>query len=301
MIHVKSPPSTKLDQPLKGIAYAIGAFFLFSVMVVFSKILTTTHHPMEVAFYRNAVALVPVLIIVLAFYGRDYLRPIRPKPLFFRSVIGTVSLVFTFWTFSLLPMADATALLFSSSLILTVLSGIFLKEKIGPQRAGAVLIGLIGVLIMCQPSAEVKMLGIAVALTTASMHATLQVTLRYMAQSIPPITVTLYFMAVGTVLGALAMPFYGTMPHGIEWLYILGLGLTGAAGQYCLSCAFRYAEASTVTVFNYTGIIWATLFGFLIWGHLPGLPVLLGGGIVIACNVFIVQRERIKAQALAAE
>ncbi len=296
MMHLdENGANKKLDIPLKGIAYAAAAFFSFSVMVVFSKMLTEIHHPIAVSFYRNAVAFLPMLFIVLTFYGREFLKPIRPKPLMFRCILGTVSLIFTFWSFSLLPLADATALLFSSSLIITVLSGIFLKEKIGPYRAGAVMIGFIGVLIMCHPTGNTNLMGLIVVLTTACLHAVLQVTLRYMAQAIPPITVTFYFVGIGALMTAFLMPFYGFWPQGHEWWEIIALGLTGALGQYYLSNAFRYAEASTVTVFNYTGIIWATLFGFLFWGDIPTLHIILGGAIVITCNVFIVLRERIRA------
>lgn len=287
--------NTKLDKPLKGIAYAVTAFFLFAVMSVFSKMLTENHHPIAIAFYRNAVAFLPMLFVVLFFYGRSFLKPVRPKPLFFRCILGTVSLVMHFWAFSLLPLADTTALLFTSSLILTVLSACFLQEKIGPYRIAAVMIGFLGVLLMCHPSGQAHILGIIVTLSAACFQAVMGVTLRYMAQSIPPITVTFYFVGVGALLTSFLMPIYGFWPQGNEWWQILGLGFSGAAAQYYLSSAFRFAEASTVTVFNYTGIIWATLFGFLFWADLPTWNIILGGAIVIGCNIFIVVRERVRA------
>ena len=134
-------------------------------------------------------------------------------------------------------------------------------------------------------------LGIAIALTASLMHAVLQVVLRYLGQFESPETVTFYFMVIGTLITALPLPFIAVTPILDEIPLLFGLGLTGAAAQWFLSVAFRNAPAAVVTVFNYTGIVWAMLFGWMIFNDWPAPLVLLGATIVIGSNVLMVWRE----------
>jgi drug/metabolite transporter (DMT)-like permease len=208
-----------------------------------------------------------------------------------RAVIGTLSLVTTFAAFSLMPMADTTALLFTSSLFIPVLGVLFLKESVGPWRWSAVVVGFIGVIIMTRPSGDVYALGITVALCAALMHAILQIILRYLGRFESPETISFYFFIIGTFVTALPLPFIAVQPTLAEIPLLFGVGLSGAAAQWLLSIAFRNAKAAIVTVFNYSGIIWATLFGWLIWNEWPLPAVMTGAGIVIASNILMIWRE----------
>lgn len=291
------PVPIAADNPFLGMACAIGAFFMFSIMNVFAKLLSEQHHIVEIGFYRNLIALMPMLFLVYAMGKREILI-IRTSTykIIARSVIGTISLVATFWAFSLMPMADTTAFLFTSSLLVPVFGFFFLKEHVGKYRWSAVLIGFAGVLVMVQPSGEVNMIGISVALSAATMHAGLQVLLRSLGKTEKPETVTFYFLFIGTFVSLIPMPIVFSMPAWNEIPFILGLGLTGVVAQFLLSLAYKYAEASTVTVFNYSGIIWATLFGWMVWNEWPNEAIVTGGIIVIASNIFIVYREHRLAQ-----
>lgn len=281
---------------------AIAAFFVFAVMNVFAKKLSETHHVIELGFYRNFIAMLPMLFLIYGMGKKDILV-IRsnPRGVVARAVIGTVSLVATFGAYSLMPLADATAFLFTSSLLVPALGFFFLGEKVGPYRWGAVLIGFLGVCIMLQPNGEVNMLGVAVALSAASMHATLQTILRYLGRTEKPETVTFYFVFIGTFVSLIPMPLVFTMPTWSEAPYIIGLGLTGVIAQFLLSTAYKNAQASVVTVFNYSGIIWATTFGWMFWDEWPDRAIFIGGAVVIASNVFIVYREQKLARRALAE
>ncbi|NND44264.1 MAG: DMT family transporter [Xanthomonadales bacterium] len=284
----KHPP----ERVVLGMLAALGAFFSFTVMNVFAKLLSTNHSVVEIAFYRNLIATIPFLVLIFAF-GRREILVLRSKPALVgvRAVIGTLSLCTTFAAFSLMPMADTTALMFTSSLFIPVLGVIFLKESVGPYRWLAVVMGFIGVLVMARPSGEVFALGIVVALTAALMHATLQIILRYLGRFESPETISFYFFVVGTVLTALPLPFIAVQPTVNEIPLLFGVGLSCAAAQWLLSVAFRNAKAAIVTVFNYSGIIWATLFGWLIWHDWPLPAVMVGAGIVIASNFLMIWRE----------
>jgi drug/metabolite transporter (DMT)-like permease len=275
-----------------GMSAAMGAFFMFTVMNMFAKLLSANHSVIEIAFYRNLIACLPFLIMIFAF-GRREILIIRSKPSLvgIRAAIGTISLVTTFTAYSLMPMADTTALLFTSSLFIPVLGVIFLKESVGPYRWAAVAMGFIGVVIMAHPSGEVYTLGILVALTAALMHASLQIILRYLGRYESPETISFYFFVIGVFLTALPLPFIAVRPTMAEVPLLIGVGLSGAGAQWLLSVAFRNAKAAIVTVFNYSGIVWATLFGWMIWNDWPTATVMTGATIVIASNILMIWRE----------
>jgi drug/metabolite transporter (DMT)-like permease len=275
-----------------GMIAAMGAFLMFTVMNTFAKMLSTNHSVIEIAFYRNLIACLPFLIMIFAF-GRREILIIRTKPSLVgvRAVIGTMSLLTTFYAYKLMPMADTTAILFTASLFIPVLGVIFLKESVGPYRWSAVAIGFIGVLIMSHPSGDVYTLGILVALFAALLHAVLQIILRYLGRYESPETISFYFFVIGVILTALPLPFIAVRPTMAEVPLLLGVGLSGAAAQWLLSIAFRNARAAIVTVFNYSSIVWAALFGWMIWNEWPMPTVIAGAAVVIASNILMIWRE----------
>lgn len=288
----KKPDQAHQEHVVLGMTAAMGAFLMFTVMNMFAKLLSENHSVIEIAFYRNVIASLPFLIAVFAF-GRREILVLRSKPTLVgvRAVIGTISLVTTFAAFSLMPMADTTALLFTSSLFIPILGVIFLKESVGPYRWMAVALGFIGVLIMVNPSGAMNSLGVLVAISAAMMHAVLQVILRYLGRYESPETISFYFFVIGVFLTALPLPFIAVKPTLDEIPLLLGVGLSGAAAQWLLSIAFRNARAAIVTVFNYSGIVWATLFGWMIWNEWPLPAVMAGAAIVITSNILIIWRE----------
>ena len=288
----ENTPQEHHEHVALGMTAAMGAFLMFTVMNMFAKLLSENHSVIEIAFYRNIIACVPFLIMIFAF-GRREILIIRSKPSLvgIRAVIGTISLVTTFAAYSLMPMADATAILFTASLFIPVLGVIFLKESVGPYRWSAIAIGFIGVLIMSHPSGDVNTLGIMVALFAAVLHATLQIILRYLGRFESPETISFYFFVIGVFLTALPLPFIAVRPTMAEIPLLIGIGLSGAAAQWLLSIAFRNAKAAIVTVFNYSSIVWAALFGWMIWNDWPMPTVIVGAAVVIASNILMIWRE----------
>lgn len=290
---VKLSAEKSVDDIIKGMLAALGAFLMFTLMNVCAKVLSETHSVIEIAFWRNAVALLPFLFMIFALGKRDLLK-INAKPtlVYGRAILGAVTITVNFAAFSLMPMAETQALLFTAALFLPVLGVIFLRESVGAYRWSAVIIGLIGVLIMTRPGvAGINLLGVTAALTAAVMQALLQLTLRYLGRYESPATLTFYFFAIGTLVTAIPMAFLWVRPTLEEVPLILGVGVCGAAAQFLLSTAFRHAPAAVVAIFNYSTIVWATAFGWLIWNDWPLPTVFIGATIVIASNLFVILRE----------
>ena len=208
-----------------------------------------------------------------------------------RAALGTVTLTLTFSAYSLMPMADTTVLLFASSLFIPVLGVLILKERVGPYRWSAVFVGFAGVAIMVDPTGVVNMLGVTIALSAAFMQGFMSILLRHLGGTERPVTVTFYFFIIGTFLTGLALPFVATGPTIEEIPLLFGIGISGAAAQWLYSVALKYTPAAIVAVVNYSSIVWATLFGWLVWSEWPLPVVLMGATVIISANLLIAWRE----------
>ncbi len=285
------------ENALRGMMCALGAFAMFALMNMFAKLLAPYHSVFEIGFFRNIIGIIPFALYVLIYGGRASIQINKTKAVITRAVIGTASLLVTFAAFIAMPMADVTAFLFTTSLMVPVLSVIFLKESVGLYRWGAVVFGFVGVLIMLQPGGQVNVPGVSLALSAAFMHAVMGILLRYLGRTETAFAATFYFMLIGAVLTGLMMPFVGSMPAPEHWWKILGVGLSGALAQFLLASAFRNTQAAVVSVFNYSGILWATAIGFFVFGDWPAPAIFIGGAIVVASNLFILWREQRLAKA----
>lgn len=271
---------------------AAGAFFMFTLMNVFAKFLSTNHSVIEIAFYRNLIACMPFLIAIFVFRRREILTiQSKPRAIAARAMLGTLTLITTFAAFSLMPMAETAVLLFTASLFVPVLGVAFLKERVGPYRWTAVFVGFIGVAIMVNPTGATNTLGVVFALCAALLQAMMSILLRHLGGHERPETVTFYFFIIGTFITGLAVPFVAAEPTLDEIPLFFGIGLSGAAAQWLYSIALRHTPAAIVAVFNYSSIVWAMLFGWLIWNDWPLPIVLVGSVVVIASNVLIAWRE----------
>lgn len=264
--------------------------FMFALMQAMAKSLSDTHNVIEIAFYRNAVALVPLLIWLAARKKLHTLKTDKPVALFFRAIIGSVGLIVTFAAVQRLPLADATLIFMTSVLITPALSYFFLQEYIGIHRWSAIIVGLLGVILMIGPTGQVEPLGVVIAFVGAIAMAAAQVFLRHLKTE-SPFTVTFYFILSGVIVPGLFMPFIAVMPTTSDMLMLLSVGITGGLGQFFLTSSLKLAPTSTIAPLNYTGIIWATLLDIMFWGIVPGLPVFTGAAIVIASQAYIIHRE----------
>ncbi|OXE37017.1 MAG: hypothetical protein CGW95_04155 [Phenylobacterium zucineum] len=232
---------------------------------------------LEIVFFRNAFAFIPVLLYVSRTSGLGVMKTTRPMGHLMRSMIGLSGMVFGFSAVSLLPLTQSTALSFSTPLFMTALSALILREPVGAHRWGAVAVGFVGVLIMIHPDPSCFAgLGVVFALIAAVSAAGAQITIREIGRTEPGPTIVFYFTLAGTVLGLASLPFARVIPDlPTLGLLILG-GLVGGVGQLFLTEALRRANVAVVAPFDYTQMVWATLFGFFIWHEIPQVFTWIG-------------------------
>jgi drug/metabolite transporter (DMT)-like permease len=286
------PAAPHEDQIMRGITYGLLAYLLFGIMQACAKLLMENHHPAEIAFYRNIVAIVPLLIYIAAFKKWNVLKTRKPVALLLRAVVGTIGLIITFAAFQYLPMAETTVILFAGIILTPAVAFFALGEHMGWRRWSAIGVGMLGVILIVRPSGDLALVGVIIAFIAACTHAFTNTMLRYL-RSEDSLGVTFYFILSGIFIGGLFMPFVGKIPGPDEFLLLLGVGISAMLAQYFLTSAFRIAPTGLVAMLNYTGLIWATIFDVVIWNYVPGLSVFLGGFIILAANLYIIHRERV--------
>lgn len=275
----------------RGIFYVLGAVLLFSAANVLVKWTVASYPINEVVFFRNAFALIPAFVLVAANGGLRSLHTKRPTAHLLRGLLGVAAMATLFLSFQMMPLADATAISFVQPLFLTALSVPFLGERVGPYRWSAVIVGFIGVLIMIQPGADSLESGAVIGLASAFLMACAFVLVRRLSTTESSSAIVFYFAVISTVASALALPLGWLTPTLPDFGLLALLGLAGGTAQYLMTQAFRLAPAAVIAPFNYTSMIWAALFGYLIWGDLPTIALLAGGGVVMASGLYILYRE----------
>lgn len=288
-------PSTGLDKPGLGILLMLFATLLFSVLWACVKALSEHYSIYEVTFFRNFFAMVPVILMVLARRSWRLLRVRRISGHFWRGVISTVSMTLGFLAFHLMPLADAVAISFMSPLVVTALSVPMLGERVGVHRWSAVVVGFCGVLVIVNPGVGLLNLGVGVAIAAAAIAAVATITIRQLGRQDPPLAIVFYFTLFSTLFTALPLPLLWETPSGSDWVLLLLMGTTGGVGQYFMTRAYCLAPAAVISPFNYAGLLWAALAGWLLWGDVLKPHVLVGSAIVIASGLYILYRETRKS------
>ena len=280
------------NMPGRAIAYMVSAAFLIIILDTSVKWLAKGgYSPFQIGFLRYVAGLVISAGIATRAGGIGTLRTRRPVGHLIRSVLNLTTMLTFYYALERLPLADCIAIGFASPLFTTALSVPMLGEKVGPRRWVAVAIGFAGVLLVVQPTAAGIGLGAALALVSALCWSLTQVTSRQMSATESSHTILFYYsLAVVIALGA-TMPRLWIEPQGLDWLWFLVCGVAGSFGQFCYNQAFRYGEASMVSPFDYTGLIWATIMGFIVFGDLPSWLVISGASLIIASSVYIARRE----------
>ncbi len=279
------------DRILLGIGFMVGANLIFGLINVMAKWLGETYPVVEIVFFRNLFALPTIVWLLMR---QDGFRPLRHAHWgshVVRGVLGFGHITLLFLSFTLMPLADATAISFAAPLILTALSVPLLSEKVGVWRWSAVIAGFIGVLITASPSGDFGYGGALAGLGSATCFALAMITVRRMSATESSAAIAFTYTAIMTLLAGLAMIPVWVVPAWSHLAVLLVAGLVGGIGQYFIAQAYALAPASATAPFTYTTLIWALLFGFLIWSEEPTLHLAIGCTIVIASGLVILWRE----------
>lgn len=284
-----------------SVPYAVGCFLiailLFAAMDTLIKVLTADYPVPQLMFVRSLVAFLLVGGYTLVRGGGiAAMRTRRPWGHVWRAFAGLISMGCFFYAFRELPLADVYVLSFAGPLFITALSAPLLGEPVGWRRWAAVVVGFGGVVVMAQPSAGAPLVPVLVGLVAALFYALAALAVRGLSRTETSASIVLYLLLTTTVVsGALAVPVW-TAPTAFGLGLMSLVGVLGAGAQVLLTQAFRRAPPAVVAPFEYTGMVWASLFGWLVFGDLPTVPVLAGAMVIIGSGLYILHRETMMAR-----
>lgn len=287
----KLPTARPADNIPRGILCLVGATTLFSGVNMAAKWLSATYPVGEIVFFRSFVSLLPCLFLVMTHGGFAMLRTQHLGRHGVRCFYGFVSLTTAFLSFSLMPLGDAVAIGYAGPLFVTVLSVFILGDRVGKHRWSAVAVGFLGVLIMAAPTGVVPPLGAATALANALFYAMSMISVRQLGATETPAAMMFYHTGFSTLFALLLLPFGWVTPGWADLGLLCAIGLVGGFSQWLVIQAFRQAPPSSLSPFTYIGLVWAMVWGWVVWGDVPTVQLLLGAALVVAGGLYILHRE----------
>lgn len=286
-------PAPHTQRPILALVLRLGAALMLAIMMVLVKLASESGiHLVEIVFWRQ-LPTIPILILWSAAHGSfALLKTQRLRAHGVRALYGISSLFLNFAGVTLLPLAEATVFTFTSTIWAVILSSVLLGEKVGPWRWSAVFLGFSGVLVIAQPGdGHIPLIGAACSLSAALMIGLISIQVRDLGRTEQPLTTVFYFALFCVPLPAPFVPFVMTGHDAYQWGLLAGMGVTGLTCQLLLVSALRLGTVASVTVMDYSGLIWAALFGVLVFDRLPPATTWIGAPLVIAAGILIAWRE----------
>ncbi|WP_316189060.1 DMT family transporter [Bradyrhizobium sp. SZCCHNS1054] len=275
---------------LAGIALMLLSIFMFSFGDATGKFLVGTYSVGQLLVLRACAALL-VLSPVIWRHRAQFLKLERPWLQLVRVILSTLEVAAFFLATVYLPLADVITYYLAGPIFVTALSALVLREQVGWRRWSAILIGFCGVLIALRPSAQTFSLPALIALGGSLSFAVLMLITRSLRAT--PDIVMASSQFVGTfLLGAVMAPFGWVTPTPGSLVLFAAAGLISVTALFCVNRSLKLAPASVVVPYQYSMIVWAVIFGFVVFGDVPHPATIAGAAIIIGAGLYIYLRER---------
>ena len=287
-----APPAD--DRIGLGIGAAVFAVLCFSIVDTTAKWLGQTYAPIQILFFRHLFGIIPIAFLVWRGGGLGALRTRRPFAHLVRAGLLFVALLSFFTALRGLPLADAIAVAFTAPMFVTALAGPILGETVGARRWAAVGIGFLGALVMVRPGTDAFRPEALLVLLSALSFALAMLLTRRLARTETDVAIVAY---TSLIAGLASLPFLGFVwraPTDTDLGLFALVGVIGGTAAYLLAVAYRHAPAAVIAPFDYTGLIWASLFGWIVWREAPEPAVWIGAAIIALSGIYITHRETVR-------
>jgi drug/metabolite transporter (DMT)-like permease len=277
----------------------VGSVICFSIMDICIKWLN--YYPIgEVFFARFFIGLFPIFFIIPKEKIFSFYKTKRPGLHAFRAITGSLAIIALFFGLRELPLADVISLTFGGPIFVTIASILFLSERVGIKRWAAVIIGFVGMLLIVQPAFVELNYYYLSPIVFCIFFACVAISVRSLSKTEPIYTIAIYFTILNCLLGLATLPFGWVIPSKSDILIFIIMGLCGSVGNLLLTQSYRMSEASLVTPIKYLSLVFAIIFGFLIWSEVPKVITILGASLVVVSSFIIFVREsQLKKQIIA--
>ena len=275
---------------MTGIGLMLLSISLFSLGDAIGKFMVATYSVGQLLWLRAAAALIVLLPMIWRRRGA-FLNLERPWLQLLRVILSTLEVAAFFIATVYLPLADVTTYYLACPIFVTAISALVLRERVGWRRWSAVLIGFCGVLIALRPSSQTVSWPAMIALGGSIAFALLMLITRSLRATPDIVLATSQF--VGTfALGALMSPFGWVTPHLGSLALFATAGCISVSALLCVNRSLKLAPASIVAPYQYSMLVWAIMFGYLVFGDMPSIATLAGAAIIIGAGLYIFLRER---------
>ena len=276
---------------MKAIILNLSAWVMLPIMDGFAKYLSSTIPVLQITWSRYFFTVVIVLPIMLIFFRKNLIWTEQPKLQLIRGLLLFCANILFFYSISIISLAKALTLAFIAPLIVTILSPIFLGEKVGIRRWLAVIVGFFGSLIVLRPGfVEINLASIA-ALGTGVLYGFYLIVTKKLHKSDHPLLTLLLTGVVGAIIGSLIVPSIWVQPSIQEWYMMFAIGFFASIGHLFLILSLKYADASKLAPFGYFEIITNIIIGYYYFNHFPDAWTFLGLFIIILSGIYIFRRE----------
>jgi len=280
----------RLPPNVQGALWLVSGGFIFTLNGVMIRLLSEQVESVQTAFFRAFFS----VLMLAPLMASGKVKPWHSTRLgghFWRTVMGTLSMVLGFYAVAMLPLADATALGFSQPLFSVCVAALIVGEKVRWRRWSATIVGFAGVLVMVRPGAESLQPGALIALANAATVALSILLVKRLSDSETPLMILTQFALFSTLLLALPAIWVWRWPDLFGWVLAVGIALSATIGQYFWVQAFKAGEMSAVAPFEYLRLPFAVFMGWLVFGQMPEIWTYVGAVIVIGSALYIAQRE----------
>jgi len=258
------------------------------------KWLTNGYHVGQIMFCRGIFISLPLAVLIWKAGGLESLRSVNLKGHAVRAVLVIVGTFLFVSGLAYLPLADAIAIAFAGPLFITALAQPLLGEHVGWRRWSAVLTGFIGILLIVRPGGAVVQWAVLLPLTASLAGALRDLLTRHLSSQETTVAI-LFYTTLGVILASLVtIPIIWVPVPLVDWGWFALSGFLIGFAHFLMIETFRYGEAALVAPFKYSGVIWAGLLGYLIWGDIPDFTTILGVSIVVLSGIYIFHREKIR-------
>ncbi|MBT2187103.1 DMT family transporter [Sphingobium nicotianae] len=282
-------------------AHPFRAILLFNVGLMLFACMDTTNKYLAASFDVPMIAACRYgghLLLMLAFFGprraREMVHTERTGLVWLRAICLCGSTMFVVLAFKRMPVAETSAIVFLTPILVALAAGPLLGETIGWRGWAGALLGFIGVVLIVRPGSGLDAVGVLYAMGCAVASATYNLLSRLLASTERTIALLFYTALVGTILFGGALPWYWAdrVPTAFEALLLASLAVYGGLGHFLFTAAFREAPASVLSPISYLQLLWVSLLGWLVFDHIPDPVSLLGMAIIGASGVLVALKSR---------
>lgn len=284
-------PAAAAPSQLRGILFILASGAIFAFTDALAKVLTGEYPPGQILFFRTIFVLISIVVMVRLRGGVASVRIRNWRGQFLRGLmVAGTSLTFIV-ALKHAPLADLTALLFVAPLILTAAAPYFLGETVGWRRRAAVAVGFCGTLLIVRPSGDVPLFALLLGLMVPVLLSASDILTRHLAKTDTANGMMLFSNFMMAAVGVCLLPFGWVTPDWYGLLIFAAAGTLQGVAQYLLIYAFIHGETVVITPFRYVMLVWATLYGYLLFGTIPRTETFIGAAIVITSGLYIYYRE----------